>query len=189
MHWIGKSAAKPLTSYERLSHMIMRKVQRLAERRRAKRPEMRGSCMRTIRPLAERFAEKVRQCDGCHEWAGAIMKGGPRTTGGYGQINVGGRATYAHRVAWELANGPIPKGAQVLHSCDNRRCVNVAHLRLGSFRDNMDDMLNRLRQPHGPRNGHATLTVKQVRAIREEKGDYLGFQQDLARKYGITQPL
>ena len=89
---------------------------------------------------------------------------------GYGQIHSSGRTAYAHRVAWELANGQIPEGAFVLHNCDNRRCVNPAHMRLGSFQDNMDDMTGKLRHAHGARNGHAKLTVKDVKAIRAVSG-------------------
>lgn len=160
--------------------MMMRKVQRLAERRRAKRPETRGLYVPAARPLALRFAEKVKpHKSGCHHWIGAIMPNG------YGQIHANGRTAYAHRVAWELANGPVPDGAFVLHSCDNRRCVNLGHLRLGSFQDNMDDMTDRLRHAHGARNGHAKLTAAEVRAIRAASGVH----SEIAERFGVTQPL
>jgi hypothetical protein len=160
--------------------MMMRKVQRLAERRRAKRPEMRGLYVPAARPLALRFAEKVKpHKSGCHHWTGSIMPNG------YGQIHSNGRTAYAHRVAWELANGPIPAGAFVLHNCDNRRCVNPAHMRLGSFQDNMDDMTGRLRHAHGARNAHAKLTVKEVKAIRAMRGT----QESVGAKFGVTGSL
>lgn len=160
--------------------MMMRKVQRLAERRRAKRPEMRGLHVPASRPLAIRFAEKVKpQRNGCHHWIGTLMPNG------YGQIHSKGKTAYAHRVAWELAHGDVPDGAYVLHTCDNRRCVNVTHLRLGSFQDNMDDMTDRLRQAHGPRNGHAKLTVPEVRAIRKATGSH----STIAAQFGVTQSL
>jgi len=53
----------------------------------------------------------------------------------------------------------------------------------------MDDMISKLRQPHGERNGHAKLTVKQIREIRAAKGDYRGFQTELAAQYGVTPSL
>lgn len=160
--------------------MMMRKVQRLAERRRAKRPEMRGLCVPRARPITERFTEKVRpHADGCHEWIGTLMPNG------YGQVHLSGRTAYAHRVAWELAFGTIPRGMFVLHSCDNRKCVNPTHLWLGSFQDNMDDMTNKLRHAHGARNGHAKLTVKHVRAIRAASGTH----QAISQRFGVTQPL
>jgi hypothetical protein len=51
--------------------------------------------------------------------------------------------------------------------------------------DNTADMMTKLRQPHGPRNGHAKLTVKQVRAIRAASGTH----RDIGARYGVTQPL
>jgi hypothetical protein len=160
--------------------MMMRKVQRLAERRRVKRPEKRGLYVPAARPLALRFAEKVTpHKSGCHHWTGSIMPNG------YGQIHSSGRTAYAHRVAWELANGPIPDGEFVLHNCDNRRCVNPAHLRLGSFQDNMDDMTGKLRHAHGARNGHAKLTVAEVRLIRFMGGSH----SSIAKHFGVTQSL
>ena len=161
------------------SGMMMRNVQRLAERRRAKRPEMRGLYVPAARPLALRFAEKVTpQKSGCHHWTGSIMPNG------YGQIHVHGRTAYAHRVAWELTNGPVPVGAFVLHDCDNRRCVNPAHLRLGSFQDNMDDMTGKLRHAHGIRNGHAKLAIAEVRLIRSMRGTH----EEIAARFGVSRP-
>jgi hypothetical protein len=160
------------------SGMMMRKLQRLAERRRAKRPEMRGLYVSAARPLALRFAEKVRPHNsGCHHWIGSIMPNG------YGQVHVNGVTAYAHRVAWVLANGPVPVGAFVLHNCDNRRCVNPSHLRLGTFQDNMDDMTGRSRQAHGVRNGHAKLAIAEVRLIRRMKGTH----EDIAAHFGVSR--
>ena len=104
---------------------------------------------------------------------------------GYGQVHVKGKTAYAHRVAWELANGPLPVGAFILHSCDNRRCVNPDHLRIGTFQDNMDDMTARFRHAHGDRNGHAKLTVDEVRTIRVMGGT----QKEIADHFGIAQGL
>ena len=158
--------------------MMMRKVQRPAERRRAKRPEMRGLYVPRARALALRFADKVTpHKSGCHHWTGSTMPNG------YGQIHVRGQTAYAHRVAWELVNGQIPEGAFVLHACDNRHCVNPAHLRLGTFQDNMDDMTDKLRHAHGPRNGHAKLTVDQVRLIRFMGGTH----DEIAANFGISR--
>lgn len=60
----------------------------------------------------------------------------------------------AHKVAWEIANGPIPEGNGyhgkcVLHRCDNPACVNPGHLFLGSHDDNMADMLAKGRARKG----------------------------------------
>lgn len=91
--------------------------------------------------------------NGCIEYTGFRL---PR---GYGMIGVdqGGRSELTHRVAWALANGPIPDGVQVCHSCDNPPCCNVEHLFLGTAHENMQDMARKGRSwqsrkthcPHG----------------------------------------
>jgi len=59
---------------------------------------------------------------------------------GYAQIGwkrpSGGGCTTAHRAAWTAVHGQIPAGMTVDHICKERRCVNVAHLRLLSNFEN-----------------------------------------------------
>lgn len=104
---------------------------------------------------------------------------------GYGQVRYKGKTAYAHRVAWELANGTIENGAYVLHRCDNRKCVNPDHLFLGSFNDNMEDMVSKGRQAAGEKNAHAKLTEDQVREILNMSGT----NQEVADKFGVTHSL
>jgi hypothetical protein len=88
------------------------------------------------RDYAERFRTMyVETPSGCWEWTGAI------NDSGYGRFRVRlSPDPRAHRVAWIIDNGDIPDGMQVLHRCDNRRCVRVSHLFLGTHDDNMRDM-------------------------------------------------
>ena len=85
-----------------------------------------GQELRPLRPkltLEERFWQKVRKTESCWEWTAA-------TNGkGYGHIGVDGRVRRAHRVSWEMANGPIPEGMHIDHRCSNPACVNPSHLR------------------------------------------------------------
>ena len=60
--------------------------------------------------------------DLCWNWKMSIQPSG------YGQTWDGKRVLCAHRVAYELAVGPIPEGLVIDHLCRNRRCVNPAHL-------------------------------------------------------------
>jgi hypothetical protein len=69
-----------------------------------------------------------------------------RFSTGYGQFKYYGKSTNAHRVAWELEYGNIPKDGYgntmyVLHACDNAICCNPKHLFLGTARDNMRDKI------------------------------------------------
>ena len=91
--------------------------------------------------------------------------------------------------------GPIPEGSQVLHHCDNTKCVNPVHLFLGTRSDNMRDMVAKGRHRpgdgapvYGERNGNSKLKVEQVVAIREAllHGERL---TAIAAKYGVTPPL
>jgi hypothetical protein len=43
---------------------------------------------------------------------------------------INGKRKKAHRVAWENAKGPIPKGLVIDHMCRVRSCCNPDHLRL-----------------------------------------------------------
>ncbi len=58
---------------------------------------------------------------------------------GYGQTWDRTSVRLAHRVAWTLANGPIPDGLTVDHVCRNRICCNPGHLRLLTNSENASD--------------------------------------------------
>lgn len=83
--------------------------------------------------LPERFTAKVNfdGPEGCWLWTGC------KTTG-YGRISVAGAMVLAHRMAYELLVGPIESGAVLDHTCFNRACVNPAHLRQASNKQNQE---------------------------------------------------
>lgn len=96
-------------------------------------------------PLFERFWRYVAKGDGCWLWVGS--KNGP----GYGKIGAGGkggRTVMAHRISWEIANGPVPEGLHVCHHCDVPACVRPDHLFVGTRSDNMRDAESKGRVKH-----------------------------------------
>lgn len=87
--------------------------------------------------LKERFLSKVNKTENCWEWRGA------KRSRDYGNFNLNGKPTLAHRVSYELFIGKIPKDILVCHRCDNQSCVNPNHLFLGTQKDNVRDCLNK----------------------------------------------
>jgi hypothetical protein len=103
-------------------------------------------------PLSERFWSRVDKSDvdGCWLWTGALADGR------YGVVKFDHRRLATHRVSWEMAYGPIPKGMNVCHRCDNTRCVRPSHLFLGTHTDNANDRHAKKRDAKGDRHGSRT---------------------------------
>lgn len=81
----------------------------------------------------QRFWEKVEKTDTCWLWTASINPGT-----GYGQFaRRHGEGIDAHRFSYELANGPIPAGHDVHHTCHVRHCVNPAHLEAVTRAENL----------------------------------------------------
>ncbi|HXI18492.1 MAG TPA: HNH endonuclease signature motif containing protein, partial [Chloroflexota bacterium] len=124
------------------------------------------SCARHSKalPLTERFWSAVQICAEVDCWEWQLF----RDKRNYGRVGIarGKSPQLTHRVAWELANGPIPDGLLVCHSCDNPPCCNPAHLFLGTDQDNVDDMRRKGRGAFGERSGGSKVTAEQVLEIR-----------------------
>jgi len=142
--------------------------------------------------LERRFWEKVRPTAGCWTWEASL------DGRGYGQIAFkrGGKGNMrAHRVSWEIHNGPIPDDLHVLHRCDNPPCVNPDHLFLGTQRDNVQDMWAKGRasghfqagESRGVKNVNAKLDPDKVTVIRERAQSGESYAS-LARSFNVTGP-
>jgi HNH endonuclease len=91
----------------------------------------------TLESDRERFLVRAKPGltpDECWTWLGTS-----NPVSRYAQFSLRQRCLTAHRAAWRLFVGPIPEGLDVCHTCDNRRCTNLAHLWLGTRADNMRD--------------------------------------------------
>jgi hypothetical protein len=141
--------------------------------------------------LEERFWTHVDTSGGllgCWIWTGTL------NAFGYGVLGRGRRGegnVLAHRYTLELDRRPVPEGADTLHHCDNRRCVNPAHLSSGSRLDNVRDMMTKGRHAaqkgkayaaRGEAHPMARLTAEEVRAIRASSAS----SRDLAARYSTT---
>lgn len=134
-------------------------------------------------PLHLRFwrAVEKKTASECWEWMGC------RHYKGYGEIALPNKKkSKAHRVAWVLVNGKIPKGSVVCHSCDNPPCCNPKHLFLGTHKTNKDDSVAKGRHAFGESSGMSKLTEAKVRHIRklDAKGDRT--RLSLASQFGIS---
>jgi hypothetical protein len=143
--------------------------------------------LRSTKTLAERLCEKAspEPNTGCWLWTGQSDQFG------YGTLAVRGRTRKAHRLAWEVAYGPLPKiaghhGAVVRHRCNLPGCVNPAHLVIGSQRDNLQDMSRAGRSTRGERSHLAVLTEGDVREILRLSADGVK-QRIIGAKFGVTQ--
>ncbi len=148
-----------------------------------------------------RFWDHVDRCGagGCWLWTAA------HDHDGYGWFTPrhGERMQLAHRFAYKLRHGSIPRGLFVCHHCDTPGCVNPDHLFLGTAKDNSRDMCSKQRQANGDKHGArlhpesvlrgeknrggGKLTAEQVKSIRNSYAAKEARQVTLAGRYGVTQ--
>lgn len=109
----------------------------------------------------------------CWEWPAH------KNEDGYGISWFNNRTQKAHRVAWQMVNGPIPRGVHICHTCDNPGCVNPAHLFAGTHADNMRDMARKCR-------GQSKLTMKEAREIRMIYATGKFYPREIGKHYGLS---
>lgn len=122
--------------------------------------------------IEQRFWRKVRKGPGCWEWLGA------HTGIGCPRFSVRGVCTLANRFVYEMTKGPIPPGMVTMHSCDNQLCVNPDHINLGTYSENLADMVKKGRCPV------AKLKPADITEIRRQ---WKGGEpvEVLSRRYGV----
>ncbi len=108
---------------------------------------------------------------------------GAKDSWGYGNLNYQGRQIGAHRASWLAHNGPITNGLHVLHTCDNRGCINPEHLYLGTHQDNMKD-----RDTRGNNySGMTRLTETEVREIKKLLATTGRTLEDIGNQFLVTK--
>lgn len=138
---------------------------------------------------SDRFWSRVDSSagiDACWPWRGTLAKG-------YGCIHIDGKRYISSRLAYEFTNGPIPRQHGdnkfvVMHICDNPRCCNPAHLRLGTQRENSADRDAKGRS--GPRargedQYFSVLTEQKVLIIRQKFSEGQA-KRAIAREMGVS---
>ena len=145
--------------------------------------------MRKSRTLEDRTGEfwsRVKVVGDCWEWQGTIC------SNGYGSTHLFKHWTrWAHRVSYLLSKGDIPPGKEILHSCDNRRCINPEHLSVGTRKQNMLEASKRGKlthwdRPRGELNASSVYTEALIREayLRVKSGQP---QERVISELGITK--
>jgi hypothetical protein len=164
---------------------------------------------RPSQEVEARFWGRIKKTPGCWLWTGSTNRQG------YGTLNIDKQYVLAHRVAWTLALGDIPRGKCVLHHCDTPACCRPIHLFLGDPKDNTTDMIAKNRQcqgerkslimraaalrgdahpsrtnpgylPRGEKHWRAILTAEHVREIRRLRADRFTYEK-IAATFSVSQ--
>lgn len=122
-----------------------------------------------------KFVDMSGGPDACWEWK-VQAKGGGKDNRPYFQYK--GKRRLAYRIVYELVRGVhLQSSDMILHSCDNPRCCNPAHHRIGNNQENMDDMKQR------ERHGLPRTVVRAIRRLLDEGNTH----QEIASRFGVAR--
>lgn len=116
---------------------------------------------------------------GCWNWNGFVE---PR---GYAKVMHGGSSHRVHRVMLTREAPQTPEKDQACHKCDNRRCINPAHLFWGSAAENSADMVQKGRSRLGMAKGSGKLSVDDKNAILARRNAGESYRK-IAADFGVT---
>lgn len=142
-------------------------------------------------PPVLKFWASVDKQGPIHPLAGQCWIWLGETNHGYGRFVTSGRRIRVHRLSWLIHNGEIPNNLGVLHTCDNRACVNPSHLFLGTCAENLADMARKGRASRGEDRPTSKLSEGQVREVRRtyaSKPSRLTICE-LAARHGVSRTL
>lgn len=117
----------------------------------------------------------------CWNWRGTFFPTG------YGSITVDGKTKAVHRVSYEHHSGEkIPTGMMACHKCNNKACINPAHIYIGTHGDNMRDVS--MTDVHkGENNPKSILTQSQVLEIKSLIRERMTVYNAIAKRYGVSR--
>lgn len=135
--------------------------------------------------LEERFWEKVNRKDfiDCWEWLGALC------SDGYGSFLFNGKVEGAHRIAWILTYREIPKDKIIMHKCNNPKCCNPNHLKLGTHKENTKQKLDEGRDADvtGENNPNSKLNWIDINEIRRKHDNLRTKTRVLSIEYNVSE--
>ena len=126
----------------------------------------------------------VKKSENCWEWQGTLG------SSGYGRFNIGKKFVSSHRMSFLLHNGYISNDLNVLHKCDNPKCVNPDHLYEGDYHQNNIDMVNRNRLPSQCKKGYegkySDELLEKVLLLKKEGHSYKKIASIIGMPFGST---